>query len=433
MATLKDIARILTDKYNMKGKDAEVFVNAFVDTILEGLESDRQVKVKGLGTFKITAVKERASINVNTGEPVTISGHDKISFTPDAALKDLVNKPFAQFDTKVIPDNVAVEDILQDAEDEEDDNVAEEPIMKEPAMEEPAMEEPAIVTPEPVAEETPRESIAEEAVTQEEPIAEEAATQEEPIAEEAATQEEPIAEEETTEEHPVLEGTIEEQPVINEEYDDDDEEENNHSLLHTMLLCIIIGIAAFAGGYYCALNDVFGLNTTLDAPAPATTSPAAVKAPEKKTTKTAIPATNAKKDSIKAEEGKKQEPTSASNAATPTQNTVAPAKNNTATTKNVATTTNKETATTKKEDSKKPVALTQYNSDVRVRTGAYAIIGTKTKVTVRKGETLTQLSRRHLGPGMDCYVEAYNGGKKELKEGETLLIPKLVTKKSLKK
>lgn len=419
MATLKDIARILTDKYNMKGKDAEVFVNAFVDTILEGLENDRQVKVKGLGTFKITAVKERASINVNTGEPVTISGHDKISFTPEAALKDIINKPFAQFDTVVIADNVAVEDILQDEDNEEDDNVVEEPVMEEPVI---VTEEPTIVVEEPVAEEeipqvetvAEEEPAAEEEIPQVETVIEEPIEEEEPVAEEEPIEEEEvIAEEEVIEEHPVLEGTIEEQPVIAEDYgDDEEEEESDHTLLHTLLLCIIIGIAAFAGGYYCALNDLFGLNPKAETETTVTSAPA--QKVVKKVVRTATnDSSNVKKDSVKSVTQKKQETTPTKQETTPTKPQATP--------------------TAKKEEPKKPVALTQYNSDVRVRTGAYAIIGTKTKVTVRKGETLTQLSRRHLGPGMDCYVEAYNGGKKELKEGETLLIPKLVTKKSLKK
>lgn len=417
MATLKDIARILTDKYNMKGKDAEVFVNAFVDTILEGLENDRQVKVKGLGTFKITAVKERASINVNTGEPVTISGHDKISFTPEAALKDIINKPFAQFDTVVIADNVAVEDILQDEDNEEDDNVVEEPVMEEPTI---LVEEPATEEEIPQVETVIKEPATEEEIPQvetviEEPIEEEPIEEEEPVAEE-----EPIEEEEIIEEHPVLEGTIEEQPVIAEDYgDDEEEEESDHTLLHTLLLCIIIGIAAFAGGYYCALNDLFGLNPKAETETTVTSAPA--QKVVKKVVRTATSdSSNVKKDSVKSVTPKNQETTLKNQETTPKNQETTPTKPQT-------------TPTAKKEDPKKPVALTQYNSDVRVRTGAYAIIGTKTKVTVRKGETLTQLSRRHLGPGMDCYVEAYNGGKKELKEGETLLIPKLVTKKSLRK
>ena len=111
MLTIKDLAEILVQKHQLDSRSAEAFINAVIETIHEGLKSDRIVKVKGFGTFKLTAVRERESINVNTGERVVISGHDKVSFTPDAVLRDLVNKPFAQFDTVVLADGVDFEDV----------------------------------------------------------------------------------------------------------------------------------------------------------------------------------------------------------------------------------------------------------------------------------------------------------------------------------
>ena len=111
MPTLKDIAKILVQKHELKQRDADLFVSAFVETILEGLRNDRQVKIKGFGTFKVTAVRDRESVNVNTGERVVISGHDKISFTPDAVMRDIVNKPFAQFETVVLADDVNFDDM----------------------------------------------------------------------------------------------------------------------------------------------------------------------------------------------------------------------------------------------------------------------------------------------------------------------------------
>ena len=111
MLTIKDLAEILVQKHQLDSRSAEAFVNAVIETIHEGLKNDRVVKVKGFGTFKLTAVRERESINVNTGERVVISSHDKVSFTPDAVLRDLVNKPFAQFDTVVLADGVDFEDM----------------------------------------------------------------------------------------------------------------------------------------------------------------------------------------------------------------------------------------------------------------------------------------------------------------------------------
>ena len=111
MLTIKDLAEMLVQKHQLDSQSAEMFMNAIIETIHEGLKNDRIVKVKGFGTFKLTAVRDRESINVNTGERVVISGHDKVSFTPDAVLRDLVNKPFAQFDTVVLADGVDFEDM----------------------------------------------------------------------------------------------------------------------------------------------------------------------------------------------------------------------------------------------------------------------------------------------------------------------------------
>ena len=128
MLTIKDLAEILVQKHQLDSRSAEAFINAVIETIHEGLKNDRVVKVKGFGTFKLTAVRERESINVNTGERVVISGHDKVSFTPDAVLRDLVNKPFAQFDTVVLADGVDFED-MPEIETEDADIAAEEVIL----------------------------------------------------------------------------------------------------------------------------------------------------------------------------------------------------------------------------------------------------------------------------------------------------------------
>ena len=97
--TLSDIATVLVKKNKLSAKEAEAFVSAIFDVIRQGLETDQQVKVRGLGTFKIIGVEARSSVNVNTGERVLIDGHSKITFTPDNTMKELVNKPFSQFET----------------------------------------------------------------------------------------------------------------------------------------------------------------------------------------------------------------------------------------------------------------------------------------------------------------------------------------------
>lgn len=172
---LQEIAARVAKKHNITIKSAESFVSQFFDVVKEGLDADKQVKVKGFGTFKVVTVKPRESINVRTGERVVIESHDKVNFTPDATMKELVNRPFSQFETVELKDDVDFEDIPHD---------------EEPAVEEPVVEEPVI-----------EEAVTEEAVT-EEPVVEEAVT-EEPT-------EEPVVEK------PVVEERVAEEPVVEE-------------------------------------------------------------------------------------------------------------------------------------------------------------------------------------------------------------------------
>lgn len=117
--SVAEIAEIVGKRHNLAAKDMEKFISVMFRVLNKGLDSEKQVKIKGLGTFKIMSVKPRESINVNTGERVVIEGHDKISFTPDAAMRDVVNKPFAQFETVVLKDEVDFADIEHCSEEEE--------------------------------------------------------------------------------------------------------------------------------------------------------------------------------------------------------------------------------------------------------------------------------------------------------------------------
>ena len=165
-----DLCSVLTSKNGLDDKESHRFIKAIFDVIQEGLDEDKIVKVKGLGTFKIIEVDDRESINVNTGERVLIEGHSKLTFTPDSVMKEIVNKPFSQFETVILNEGVdfpepvveepAVEDIIADepAEDKEiivepqiDNNVAEQSVEEEPVAEKTVAEEP-------VAEETVEET-----------------------------------------------------------------------------------------------------------------------------------------------------------------------------------------------------------------------------------------------------------------------------------
>lgn len=117
--SLTVLAQKLAEKTGISQQDAELFIRKMFDVVNEGLQADKQVKMKWLGTFKVTSVKDRESVDVNTGERIVIEGRDKISFTPDTILKEIINKPFAQFETVVVNDGVEFDEIDRKFEAEE--------------------------------------------------------------------------------------------------------------------------------------------------------------------------------------------------------------------------------------------------------------------------------------------------------------------------
>ena len=227
--TLQDLINLFGEKQGMSKKDAELFVRSLFDLIEEALATEKYVKVKGLGTFKLTEVDSRESVNVNTGERIEIQGHTKVSFTPDTTMKDLINKPFAHFETVILNDGVEFEDT---------------PVEVPETLDTPEVIVPVVETPEvvevPTPEETPEEKDVPEIVVPEEPEAiEESEVTEEPeaieetqpeiieetlvpkevIVQEEASQEEPqptiteVPEEEKTSEEEIVETIVEEKVV----------------------------------------------------------------------------------------------------------------------------------------------------------------------------------------------------------------------------
>ena len=206
--TLQDLINLFSEKQGMNKKDAEVFVRTMFELIEEALATEKYVKIKGFGTFKLTEVDSRESVNVNTGERIEIQGHTKISFTPDATMKDLINKPFSHFETVVLNEGVELEDTPIETSEEivQEEIISETIIAEEPAI----VEEPQ---PEPIVE-----TLAEEETIVEEPTVEEQ-TIEEPISEETIEEETIVEEptiEESTVEDSVAEEPITEEPVITE-------------------------------------------------------------------------------------------------------------------------------------------------------------------------------------------------------------------------
>ena len=425
--SITELASKLMEKHGLKRTEAELFIRQFVGVINDGLKNDKSVKVKGLGTFKVQAVSARKSVDVNTGEAIVIEGRDKISFTAEAVMRDLVNAPFAQFETVIVNDGVDFSEI--DAKNQADNTEAKEPT---PAVEPtPVAEpEPAVVEPTPVAE--PEPAVVEPAPAAEpEPTVEPApAAEPEPTVEPA-----PVAEPEPA----VVEPTpiVEQTPAVEDSDSDTDELEaksksykNTIIVLASSLACVVI--LAVVGFVYMFSqiekrdNRIAHLETqtatladrmmkTHMSPAPAANQPAA----------------NDEADNILAANEQKIE--AAQKADKENNLKTAEAKPEPKAEPKAAT---KPTAEAKAHAAKSaPSILSQsaYDKDPRVRTGAYVITGIANTVTVKAGQTMSSLSKTYLGPGMECYLEAVNGGNRELKAGEKIKIPALKTKKSLKK
>ena len=397
--SLIELAAVLSKRYGVNKKDATGFVTQMFDIIQQSLEQDKLVKIKGLGTFKIIDVDDRESVNVNTGERVLIEGHPKITFVPDALMKELVNKPFSQFETVVLNDGVDFEDAASEPSVAEPEIVETEPVVLESESEPAAM--PLVdFEPEPEPELIP---VSEpEAAPKSEPAPKsEAAPEPEPV-------QEPAMEAEPEQEANPETETEEESESQEEEYE---EEASDGKKWWLALLALLIGLA---GGYI--LGNYFPFSTT--------------QKPQQEVVKPVVPdsaliATKAAVDSIdsvtvaepEVEEVKAEEPKVAE-PKVETPKAEAP----------------KAEAPKAAEPDKKAVdQLDQYQKkDSRVRTGAWRIVGTAQVVKVKEGETLARISRRYLGPDMECYIEVYNNitASTPLKAGQEIKIPQLKHKKS---
>ena len=373
--TIQEVAKVLVEKNGLDPKDASHFASEFFALILQQLQQDDQVKIKGLGTFKIINVEARESVSVQTGERVVIDSHSKVTFTPDTVMKELVNKPFSQFETVVLNDGVEFADL----KDEKDAAVEE----KEETVEE---QQPVVA---PIIEDEPAAVIEEPAAVIEEPVAA-PAVEEEPaaapvIAEPAAA---PVAEEVVAER---------EQPVTTMTFDD--REDNEHPWWRWILT--ILGIAALMllaayGGYEYGRRQAVAVPDTIVV---------------KDTVYMAEMADSALLTGEEVEQPVAVQPETVQEAPQPVKEQAQPAK---------------EQAKPAAENFDKYAAM-----DERVRLGAYRIVGTLREVTVEPGQTFYSICRAHLGPDMQCYVEVYNGLPKNptIKVGQVIKIPKLESKK----
>ena len=399
--TIQEIAGVLVEKNGLSQHDADDFANLVFAVVVEQLQRGEQVKVRGLGTFKIVDVEARESVSVRTGERVVIESHQKVSFTPDTMMKELVNKPFSQFETVMLNDGVEFEDI----EDDEEVPVAEE---------EPAVEEAPVAEEEPAVEETP--VAEEEPAVEETPVAEEKpAVEEVPVAEEEpAVEEEPVEDEAPTQEFVFSDDDNDNGNNVNDDDDNDDGNDDDDSsswlrwLMFALGVVMLMCLSAYGGYYYATTQTV-----------------------EAK----AIPDTVVVRDTVFTT-GEAQAQTE--DVAPQSRDDALQVKDDASQVKNDAQQAKDEAPVAKKavaEEKPAQPEVDQYAAkDERVRLGAYRIVGTDKEVTILPGQTFYSVCRAHLGPDMECYVEVYNDLPRnpQLKAGQRVKIPKLELKKRRK-
>ena len=428
---LYNLAETLAERHRLTIEEAQDFLENVFGVVRDGILAEGQVKVRGLGTFKQNNVEARESVNVNNGERIVIDSHVRLSFTPDVAMRELVNRPFSFFETVLLNDGVTFDEY----EEEDSLTLAEEegtiPVDKEgkgevdspaPALEneshaqeesaEPAEEdssEPAteVGSSVPVAEEDASVPAAEEDAPV--PAAEEdtsvrATTGEEVLAA-PAEEESTLTEEVQPEEQKESEVTL---PICGEnhtpapdvegeaENHDAEEETNNHFHWAMKFALGAAAVTVLSLGVWMG-SGRFDLSFLRGSGEHGHTA---------MTDSVSVPAVSAS-DSVRLTD------TTVTASGQSQQALLSPPVG--------------------KPVSARPDTLPDYDAlDNRIRTGAYSIVGLDYTMMAKDGETVTHLTNRTLGPGMECYIESFNGIKGTLTAGQVVKIPKLVLKKKLR-
>lgn len=473
--SLNTLGKLLADKSGLSQVEAELFIRKMFDVCNQGLDADKQVKIKWLGTFKVQATKDRESINVNTGERFTIEGRDKLTFTPDNILKEIVNKPFAQFETVVVNDGVDFDEIDEKFGEEQTEDApaqvidfldeektatpnpevvvigsekekeAEDELAKQIAIEQAKLErlkqaqlEQERIQKDKLEKEKQEQERLEQERLEQERLEQERLEQErleqERLEQERLEQEKLELAQQQQAQKAVVEPAV---PASDESEEEEEEEESSYShyivIPRNLVVAVCLIVVALIGGMgwftfnygqMTAQRDhlAMQLNQYHQAPAkkvPAKPAAAPLSQEQKLRQKAMEDSIRMAKtaEAVKLAENSDEESASAEKA----KQTEAKAK---AEAKEKAKDKDEEKATSK-------IASSQYDKDARVRTGAYRIIGVAQTVTVGAGQTLEQISTRYLGSGMECYVEALNGTS-TVKAGQKIKIPKLELKKKKK-
>ena len=495
MAKVTDFAEELSKRYEIKPEEASDFIGLMFEVLMDELDApDKQVKIKGLGTFKVTSVGARASVDVNTGERIILEGRNKISFTPEVLLRDRVNRPFVQFETVVLNDGVDFSDIdrefeenskqvvEEDAKDEAieengDEDTEEETL--EPDSVEPETEESeTTVEPETVDRETeePETTVEPETVdreTEEPETTVEPETVDQKTEEPETTVEPETVDQETEDSEPVepeavdsdvleadtdnselntdnsqLETGNSKQETDNSELETDEPaleslvsvgcKQRNPRLMYWLSTASFVLLVCIGIGMYFLYRQIEEKNRAIEQlQSRLTVHAATVKDADDKPKSVPVDTVQKKQSEEQLASAETKEtkvlPNEKAVAAGKAESSAKPELSDKAGSASKPAVSVKDKAADKKTPasySSRPTvtAPSDYNYDVRIRTGAYIIVGTDRAVTVKSGQTLASISKANLGPGMECYVEVYNN-RKQVKAGDKIKIPKLKLKK----
>ena len=475
MAKVNDFARELSERYGLSLSDASDFIGAMFDVVNEELDdTDSSVKIKGFGTFKVSAVSARASVDVNTGERIIIDGRNKISFTPEVLLRDRVNRPFVQFETVVLNDGVDFSEI-DDEMNELSDSVIEtetqgvqlsptaptDQLTDQSANQPTPIEQPQGVQLSPTA---PTDQLTDQSANQPTPTEQPQGVQLSPTAptdqltDQSANQptsteqsqgvqlsptaptdqptdqpspSEPASKVVNTEEHRDMARRLmapksepidddnnkaDEEKSANDIDESDDEgiviggcKQRSPRMMYVLTIASFVILVSIGIGMYFLYQRIEEKNHVIDRLETrlyAQQDTAVAVEPQ-----CVVSDTIASNDALKAADAH-----TAENIKKEKKDSVR-ASNSKAAIGSTAVMSAASTATTPSD----------YNYDVRVRTGAYIIVGVAKVVTVKPGQSLASISKAYLGEGMECYVEVLNNCH-TVKAGDKLKIPEVKLK-----
>lgn len=475
-SNISRLAKSISSKHGLTQAEAERFISKMFEVANEGLHEDKLLKIKWLGTFKVTPVKDRESVDVNTGERIVIEGRDKISFSPDNILKEIVNKPFAQFETVVVNDGVDFSDIdekfslqavpaepiaaempstigeqktaeasigqpesksFDESKNTDEQKVADQPNAEVYPSEEaqPMAAEQPMAVEQPMAEEQQMQPLVgnttgeQESLVNEDILTKESSLVKNASDNEAGTSNEAVASNNAA----MSDGAVpSEEPAA----EVGEEVHSHHLMIPKYLVAIVclvfvillggMGWFAFNFGKMQAQRDQLAMQLqTIKKPTPVATKDSTQTSAEDSAALSLKK--KAQEDSIRMAETSK----AVEMAEKTEQGRVEGQALTNTSSSQIGTSSKEKGSSLAKGTAPSDPRSSAYDADPRVRTGAYRIVGVAQIVTVKDGQSLASLSRLYLGPGMECYVEAVNG-KNEVKVGQKIKIPKLELKRKKK-